>query len=464
MSINKLPIASNRVEGTENLTDPVQKFRVSTAQSLIDTDFEYGTQITKWENVALTDNRPFVFNTQAPITTVTGISLPNGSKTVTITFASGAPAVGTAISVQDSFLPIANGNYLIETSNGTTSATYTASSVNTSTLTNIFDSNKTLIFIGNLYTSAQIGAAPTSVTYSGLAITVTTTIPHNLSLGNEIGIRGLTASTNPPNGSFTVSTIVSSTSFIYYAEAQPTGTIAFGSAAVYTQPQGNFLHRPFDGGVIFSSNSQSNYQSAVRQTRRYFRYQSGKGIQISSGTVLKPSLQLDALSYDSGTGLCTVRTKERHNLLPGSEVVVYGAIEEGFNGTFNVYTITGYDTFTYTPVTAPTAIVASGPYYATVSNWFGCVNRLGMFDQQNGIFFEFDGTTLYAVRRSSTYQIAGKSSAEQGSCTVTQTSSAFPTFYSKQLTVGQYIVIRGISYRVTDIASDTSISSTLRFQ
>jgi hypothetical protein len=458
MSINKLPVSSNKIEGTENLTDPVQKFRVSTAQSLIDTDFEYGTQITKWENVALTDNRPFVFNTQAPISTVTAMSLPQGSKTVTITFASGAPAVGTAISVQDSFLPIANGNYLIETSNGTTSATYTASSVNTSTLTSIFDGNKTLIFVGNLYTQAQIGEAPTSVTYSGLAVTVTTTIPHNLSLGNEIGIRGLTASTNPPNGSFTVSTIVSSTSFIYYAEAQTTGTIAFGSAAVYTQPQGNFLHRPFDGGVIFSSNSQSNYQSAVRQTRRYFRYQSGKGIQISSGTVLKPSLQLDALSYDSGTGLCTVRTKERHNLLPGSEVVVYGATEAGYNGTFSVYTITGYDTFTYTPVTTPTAVVASGPYYATVSNWFGCVNRLGMYDQQNGLFFEFDGTTLYAVRRSSTYQIAGKSSATQGSCTVTQTSSAFPTFYSKQLTVGQYIVIRGISYRVTDIASDTSMT------
>ena len=458
MSINKLPVSSNRVEGTENLTDPVQKFRVSTAQSLIDTDFEYGTQITKWENVALTDNRPFVFNTQAPITTLTGITQSNGSKVVTLTFSSNAPAAGTAISVQDSFLPIANGNYLIETTNGSTQSTYTASSVNTSTLTNLFDPNKTLIFVGNIYTSAAIDSSAPVVTYSGLAITVETSVPHNLSIGNEIAVKGLTATTNAPNGTFTVSTIVSATQFIYYAEAVPTGTIVYSSASIYTQPQGNFLHRPFDGGVIFSSNSQSNHQSAVRQTRRYFRYQSGKGIQISSGTVLKPSLQLDALSYSSGTGLCTVRTKERHNLLPGSEVVIYGATEAGFNGTFNVYTITGYDTFTYTPLTTPTAIVASGPYYATVSNWYGCVNRLGLFDQQNGVFFEFDGTTLYAVRRSSTYQIAGKSSATFDSCTVTQTSSAFPTFYSKQLTVGQYIVIRGISYRVTDIASDTSMT------
>ena len=458
MSINKLPLTDSQFQGTENLTDPVQKFRVSTGQALIDTDFEYGTQITKWENVALTDNRPFVFNTQSPITTLTAMTQSTGSKTVTMTFSSGAPAVGTAISVQDCFLPISNGNFLVETTNGSTQSTYTSNAVNTSSLTNIFDSNKTIIYVGNIYTGAQIGGAPTNVTYSGTAVTVVTTVPHGLSLGNEVGIRGLTASTNAPNGSFTVSTIVSSTSFIYYANAEPTGTIGFSSAAVYPQPQGSFLHRPFDGGVIFSSNSQSNHQSAIRQTRRYFRYQSGKGIQISSGTVLKPSLQLDALSYDSGTGIVTVQTKERHNLLPGSQIDIYDANEEGYNGTFSVYTITGYNTFTYTPLTAPSAAVASGSYYCTVSNWYGCVNRLGMFDSQNGVFFEFDGTTLFAVRRSSTFQIAGKISATEGSCTVTQTSSAYPTFFSKQLTVGEYIVIRGVSYRVTDIASDTSMT------
>jgi hypothetical protein len=32
--------------------DPVDKLRVSTPQALIDTDFEYGTQPTKWETIA----------------------------------------------------------------------------------------------------------------------------------------------------------------------------------------------------------------------------------------------------------------------------------------------------------------------------------------------------------------------------------------------------------------------------
>ena len=46
----------------EEFVDPVGKFRVSTPQALIDTDFELGPQLTKWENLAMTNNRPFAFN------------------------------------------------------------------------------------------------------------------------------------------------------------------------------------------------------------------------------------------------------------------------------------------------------------------------------------------------------------------------------------------------------------------
>ncbi len=39
-------------------SDAVGKVRVSMPQSLIDTDFEYGTQPTKWDNLNLLHNRP----------------------------------------------------------------------------------------------------------------------------------------------------------------------------------------------------------------------------------------------------------------------------------------------------------------------------------------------------------------------------------------------------------------------
>ena len=440
---------------SETYTDPVNKFRVSTPQSLIDTDFEYGTQITKWENLGLVNNRPFAFASATAIANVNGITMNTGSRTVTVTLSTGTfPANGTPIVVQDTLLTIANGNYVIESGGGTGTITYTARAVNTTTVTALFDSNKTVIFQGSLYTNAAIGGTPT-FSFTGTAITVTTTVPHGLSLGNEVAVIGTNQAN--ANGSWPVVRIISPTQFVYYSAAAPAGTPTGGN--VYVVPQGQFLHRPFDGGVIFSSNAQSNFEQAIRQTRRYFRYQSGKGIQISSGTILKPNLQIDSLTA-SGTTV-TVQTKEQHNIQtipPGTTITVSGANESAYNGTFTVTGVTGFNTFTYTANSVPSASPASGNYYVAVNGWYYCSNRLGSYDSQNGLFFEFDGQQLYAVRRSSTYQISGKVSVTNGSNTVTQTNASFPTYFSKQLQVGDYIVIRGQSYRVTDIASDTSMT------
>ena len=287
MAIDRFPLGTQTITGEEVLIDPVQKFRISTPQALIDTDFEYGTQNSKWENLSVINNRPFIYTSTTPIT-VTAITMANNSRTVTVSTTT-PPAVGTPVYVQDAFLTVANGGYIVESVVASTSFTYTANAKNTTALTALFDTNKTAVYQGSFYSSAAIGGAPT-MTFSGTAITVTTTIPHGLSIGNEIAVTGTTASTNPPNGSFAVARIISATQFVYYADATPTGTITATSASIYSFPQGSVLHRPFDGGVIFSANSHSNYASSIRQTRRYFRYQSGKGVQISSGTLLKLSL------------------------------------------------------------------------------------------------------------------------------------------------------------------------------
>ena len=440
---------------SETYTDPVNKFRVSTAQALIDTDFEYGTQISKWENLTTINNRPFSYASSVGLA-VTGITLPTSSRTVTSFLPSGAPSVGTPITVQDTFLNIANGNFIVETSNNSTQFTYTARAVNTSTVTNIFDSNKTTIYTGTVYANAGIGTiAPTFGWTSGTAIPVTTSVPHGLAIGNEVAIVG--SSQVNANGSFVVATISSANTFTYYSTTAPAANPTGGT--IYVRPQGQVLHRPFDGGVIFSSNANANYETTTRQTRRYFRYQSGKGIQISSGTIIKPNLQIDSLT-SSGTTV-TVQTKEQHNIqpgLPGTVVTISGANESAYNGSFQITSVTGYNTFQYTALSAPSATTASGPYYASVTGWYGSANRLGAFDAQNGIFFEFDGQTLYAVRRNSTFQISGKVSVINGSCFVSRTDNSFPTYFTKQLSMGDFVVIRGQSYRVTDIASDSSLT------
>ena len=446
----------------EVFQDPVNKLRVSTPQALIDTDFEYGTQITKWENLGMINNRPYAFASATSVQTISSVAIPTNSRTVTVNLSSGAvPGIGSAVTVQDTYLSIANGNFVVETTPSTTQFTYTARAVNTTAVTNIFDLNKTGIFSGTTYANATIGLGTAIVeSAGGNAVRVTTTVPHGLAIGNEIAMTNLSGTT-PPNGSFVVSGVTSSRTFTYYTYGpNPAGLGTAGGANIFVRPQAQFLHRAFDGGVVFSSNANANYEQAVRQTRRYFRYQSGKGIQISSGSILKPNLQIDSMTYSSGTGLVTVQTKEQHNLQPSSTLIIFGATEVGYNGTFTTYSVTGFNTFTYIPLSVPSSLIASGNYYASVTGWYGCSNRLGAYDFQNGLFFEFDGQNIYAVRRNSTFQISGKVTVVFGSSTVTQSSASFPTYFNKQLNIGDFIVIRGQQYKIDGIASDTSLTIT----
>ena len=77
-----------------------------------------------------------------------------------------------------------------------------------------------------------------------------------------------------------------------------------------------------------------------------------------------------------------------------------------------------------------------------------------MFDYQNGFFYEFDGTHMYCVRRSSTLQISGTATVTNGSGLITGDE----TSWTSTLAVGDMTVIRGQSYKVVKITNNASIS------
>ena len=443
---------------SELFTDPVNKFRVSQPQALIDTDFEYGTQSTKWESLSLLNNRPFAYYTAtSPLSNVTDIQVTNGSRTVTVTMSSGAPAAGTPIYVQDTLWAGSDGLYIIDTSNGSTSFTYTARIQYSYTTGSVFSSGTTALYVGNTFSNAAI--AVSSYGFSGNVVNVVTSIPHGLSLGNEIAITG-TNQTNA-NGSWFVANVANSTSFSTFVTSTPAGAITGGQ--VYVRPQGQYLHRAFDGGVQFTAAAQSHNHQLIRQTRRYFRYQSGKGIQMSTGTILKPNINVDYISA-SGTTV-TVQTKVSHFINPGISITIAGCNEAGYNGTFTVASVIDAYRFTYTAAVAPTVSPASGQYTLSVAGWFGSTCRLGMFDNQNGIFFEFDGQTLYSVKRASTYQLSGLANVAAGGSVITGATLIGQTpVYSKQLAPNDYIVIKGSSYRVQNITSDSSMTITPHYR
>ena len=107
--------------------DPVTKFRVSQPENLIDTDFEYGLQPTKWETVELINNTPSFFSKSGD-TTIPGIlaiSTNSGTREITVTTSTDhGLAVGIPINVTGTKSVTADGSYIINSIPNLTTFTY----------------------------------------------------------------------------------------------------------------------------------------------------------------------------------------------------------------------------------------------------------------------------------------------------------------------------------------------------
>jgi len=442
--------------------DPVDKLRVSQPQALIDTDFEYGQQPTKWESINLQNNRqgayyiPQIYTTVANSTSQ-GIRTTSGSRTVTVYMAdTTAYSVGTPIFIQGTTNPNVNGWWLVTTVNTNVSVVFLLDANATAT-GNVFNPGKSYVYPGYFYSNCGFQVGSNCITASSTTTPLcTTTYAHGLNVGDYVYMVGFAGDTNV-NGAWIVATTPTASTFTFTtAVAVTSPTNSAGQLNVYTRPAGWVESRPYDGGVAFSAGGTITNQQLIRQTRRYFRYQSGKGIQFSTGSALCPTLFQPVLT-SSGTTV-TVTTSAPHNLSTGTTIQVSGATPTQYNGTFTILS----GGFTKTTFTYATTVTNTPPSTPAIGNsirvnpitWYGAQNSVGIFDQQNGIFFRYDGQNLLAVVRSSTIQTAGYCQVTQGNATVIGVGTNFTT----ALIPGQFCVIRGQSYRVIAIASDTSLT------
>ena len=161
-----------------------------------------------------------------------------------------------------------------------------------------------------------------------------------------------------------------------------------------------------------------------------------------------------------GTTTVTATTKFPHYIAPGASIVIANANETAYNGNFTVNQVLNPVQFTYIANTIPSALVASGIPTVSVANWYGASNRIGIFDSQNGLFFEYDGQQLWCVRRNSITQLDGVATVVNNSALVTGNTinGSVQTKFSKQANPGDFIVIRGMTYRIMDILSDTAMT------
>lgn len=471
--------ATVHVSPAEEYYDPVNKSRVSAPQSLIDTDFEYSVQPTKWEALFQTNNRPTAFiipseplDTSQSTPIITAID-GNGTRTVTVTL-NGSPATlfrpGLPIFLQDTLNPNTNGWFAVNTvSVGTpNNITFNTDEGAIIPVGSVLDSNRTLLFPATFYTGAgiSIGANAFSFGASNPTITCTTATAHGLYPGNYIYVTGsnsATANVSGPTlattitGSQVVTEVLNATQFRFVnPQGVPSANITNPASRdiLYCRPSGFSIQRPYDGGIQFSCGVGGANCSIVRQTRKYFRYQSGKGIQFSTGSIFRPSFQVNTVVANTLTpnAVVVVTTKVPHGCRPGTRIVVIGSDDNAFNGNFIVESIYSDIAFTYRTVSAPSVSQAPGfPILVSPGENYGIMSRLGMFDQQNGIFFEHDGVYTYAVRRSSTTQLAGLVTVASNSNQVDGTG----TLFARQLEPNDWVVIKGQSYKILSIESNT---------
>lgn len=402
----------------------------------------------------------------------------------------------------------------------------------------VVQGSQTLIKLFATVDNARANSNPIALTsmsgtsVGGSASDKTVALPVYISLVRAKAIVKGTITDISNDGIMTLDSIKTSTGLPYTG-----GDLAASKYLIETnllvKNDGYAMHRPYDGGVEMLPSNNSDSQM-IRQTRKYFRYQSGKGIQCSmainfsapltaqafvhvdqataassayaeaydltytetfqsvfdttydDALVANPTAteeELTAVATSAATAAATsaataagnaasaaavaygkMTFRRPHFLSPGSPISIetrVGAEDNSvlvtdwtLNATVSSSTKAASNDLTFVwPAGRPAPSSASAPGFTNVyvTSWSGSKVRCGLFDDQNGIFYEYDGDDLYVVRRRSTQQMTGNLSVTFNSPVVTGDASCK---FTSQTSVGSFIVIKGQSYKVVSIGSD----------
>jgi hypothetical protein len=459
-------------------TDAIERTRTAHPQSMIDADFEYGLQATKWQSVELVNQYPSIYE-QAGLD-LTVFSITSSAADPSLITCNTFPqvhglSVNSPITVQQLDVGIdgfsrAQGSSLTYSVGTYDFAYYAKGQVGTTPGTSI-SSPRTQIRTGGFYSGSVLPV--TSVVSDGATpslISITLGSPHGFTPGMPLLVgadttvgSGLFA--NMP-GSYYANAITSSTTANFYAR----GFVASGTYTpddsnkikMYIRPDGFFIHRPGDGGILLGTGSATHGAAAQRQSKKYFRYQSGKGFLYTTGVLFAPNYDIVSMAAINpsvlGAGIAKIRieTSIPHGLQPGSVVRVTGISTEGYNGQYTVESIDDDVTIMVTAIDDLSS--ANGDVSAVpklyIYQWHGSCIRTGPHDDSNGMFFEYDGKYFNVVKRTSTLQLAGTATFTPDSNLI----AGVGTKWSAQLKIGDRIVIKGMVHKVNFVNSDTSIS------
>ena len=416
----------------------------------------------------------------------------NGTYSVTVNTNGADYKIGNQIQISGSDLggsAPANNVVITVTSLNVTQGVATASIAGTGF------SGATIDFIGSVTVSEPaLQAVPrlASIPFRALGtLQVTFTNAHGLVPGDSF-IVTQTSDNNSNNhdlvaGSFLVTSVPTPNTLTYQARAEgfinTTGEdssgIVIGSgdieATLYPRPDSFFVHRPYDGGVQLGTGGPQHGAQAIRQSKKYIRYQSGKGIMYTTGALFAPSYDLLNVTSDGievGSTITITTDDTDHGVQIGGIVRLLGIETPGYNSGIETatppefdYTVTNVVDERTFQVTAQrrlggtTAELGFGAQMSVVA-WHGATVRSGIFDDQNGIFWEYDGTQISVVQRTSTRQLAGNIAVLPDSNLVNGTNTRF----RDQIKAGDRIVIKGMTHVVSHVISQTEMTVTPDFR
>jgi hypothetical protein len=468
-------------------TDAIERQRVANPQSQIDADFEYGLQATKWQGFELVQQYPSVYEIPGSELTISDITSDNAIPSlITVTTSSNHglnindPITIQGIDVNTSGFTRAQGTTILASNTGVTSFTYYAKGQVTPLAgagTSII-SPRSLIRKGGFYSGANLSISQfTSNNGTPSSVTITFNTSHGFVPGMPLLIGG-----NPTFNSNQFTNLIGS----YYANSIPTpSSVEFtarglvnipttvtpngsNQLTVYTRNDGFFTHRPGDGGVLMGTASAIHGASTTRQSKKYFRYQSGKGLLYTTGVLFAPNYDITSIvitnppAQGAGSAILRITTAIPHGCQVGAVVRVTGCVDSATSSGFNAqYTVLSIESDVQLIVLAAQLITGSAADIAQVPKlymyqWNGACIRTGPHDDANGMFFEYDGQNFNVVKRTSTLQLAG-------TVTFTPDSNALAgigSLWTNQLKIGDRVVIKGMVHKVNFITSATSISVT----
>jgi hypothetical protein len=540
-------------------TDAFERTRTANPMSMLDADFEYGLQQTKWQQISMLRGYPSIyelpgtdlqvlavvsdasnatggtgeslvtFTTLAPhgivagqpvtvkglwnyvtgfsraegsfvVNQVTGLNTFNyyakakiGATVVTATSLSNSASSGsTTLQATTSTGTIKVGMVITGSANipaGTTALAINADIITLSAATTGAVSGASLTFTGEVvsttytqlrkggfFTGANIGVPSFAVVTQSdgsttfAVIEVTFTSNHGLLPGQTIATVITSSGSNHSfaAGPYYVESVPTPTKLRYSARAIGVITSAGLTGNVYPRPDSFYTHRPFDGGVLLGTGGPAYGAQAIRQSKKYIRYQSGKSINYNTGLLMAPNYDIRAVTASAttvGATITVVTDDVDHGLQIGAQILLSGITTSGYNGTYIVASIVDERTFTVlaTSVLGATTASLDTPCLISLLKWNGSVVRAGTFDDQNGQFWQYDGQQVAVGYRSSTFQLSGVVDVTPDSNNVTQTQSA-STRFQEQLSEGDRIVIKGMSHVVASIASNNSMTVTPDFR